>query len=325
MSSKFFAHTVHVRPFRGGLDDRLPLGDLGGGRDLLAILRDDLLREGQSWDDGAGERDPMHHGEVGRVLELPAERRLHGRILVGTSGIRSDLHRRDGSVVQRQREDVERRPLYFWLNLPERATTGLLLVEQHGHLGVRRAFWEQVVQRRFRLLHHDLLLDIAHYYPLSVWQEYEQYDGELTGATVIARLRPPLSDNQLDDIGPDVDELGTLRIGIDRNFRRVARDSVGRMLRGDASREEAIELLLPQSPDADSVRALNHEEVRLAVDLGAAGKRTVVLGRDSAPRVGYEIQDGIRDDDQGFPDLEAMARQARDLEPVLLGAMDLGA
>lgn len=185
MSSKFYAHTIHVRPVRSGLDERLPLGDLGGGRDLLTMLRDDLLHEGQGWDDGTDARQARHHGEVGRVVELASERRLHGRILVGTSGVRSDLHRPDGSVVQRYHEDVERRPLYFWLNLPAAATTGLLLVEQHGHLGVRQAFWEQVVKRRFREFHPDLMLEISAYYPMS--------SGRSSSSTTAGSPERPLS------------------------------------------------------------------------------------------------------------------------------------
>lgn len=120
-----------------------------------------------------------------------------------------------------------------------------------------------------------------------------------------------------------MDELGTLKIGIDRSFRGVARDSIGRMLRDETQQPEAIELLLPPSPDADKIKEFDPEEVRLHLDLGSAGKRTVVIGRDAAPRVGFAIEDGISNDDQGFPALDEMAQQARALEPLLLAPLGL--
>ncbi|MFC3689546.1 hypothetical protein [Aquipuribacter hungaricus] len=281
----------------------------------LHELVQELMPAGLQWPaDGAG--DEGRHGSVDS-LSLPTgrPRRLHGQLLVGQSGVRSDIRQQQRVVVRRQLNDVEERPLYFFMNLPKRSTRGLLLVERHGHLGVQQAFWNDVLIRAFRNRHTDLALKLEHFYPANIIEEYESRQGRINSAVVVAALRRSRAMDDLESVGPDVEEVGTLQIGVKRRWRDLTH-AWGRELLG-LTGGDAVTYVLPDGPEARLVEQMQAEEVRVGVTLDDGEHRTVILGQDYAPRAGYTLPD-VALDAAGYPALDAMLEQALTLEPTLL-------
>lgn len=330
MASTLHAYSVRVHRLWHPEDERC-LGDLlrplstSGPADLssgpapvdLLKLVQMLMPQGLQWPpDDVDNSD--RHGSV-ESLQAPdgQPRRLHGRLLVGQSGVRSDL-RQERQVVRRQPGDVEERPLYFLLNLPQRSTRGLLLVERHGHLGVQQAFWNDVLIRAFRDRHPDLALKLEHFYPADLFQEYDDKQGRVNGAVVVAALHGSSTGDDLQAAGSNVETVGSLQIGVRRSWRALSHDW-GRALLG-LSGGAAVTYVLPEGPEADLVARMQTDEVRVQLQLNDGTKRNVVLGHDYAPRAGYTLPD-VGLDEEGYPDLGAMLKQALGLEPTLLAAL----
>ena len=330
MGSTLHAYRVHVHK-NGKQDDRRCLGDLltatsGPAAHLtrpqpkvdLYDLIPTLMPVGTSWPsevDATTER----HGVV-HTLQAPSPdrglpRRWHGRLLAGNSGVRSDLRRPAGALVRRDVEDVEERPLYFWLNLPERSTSGLLLVERHGHLGVRTAFWQEVLVAAFRARHHDLALKLDPFYPVNLFQEYEEKQGKINKAVIIAGLRRPAGDSNLSSTGAVADNNGHLAISVKRRWRGFDHQW-GRTLLG-MSGPEAISYVLPEGPEAELVARMEADKVVVGFTLNDGTQRQVELGQDYAPRAGYVLPE-VRTDEDGYPALGAMLEQVQELEPTLM-------
>ncbi len=187
--------------------------------------------------------------------------------------------------MRRQPDDVEERPLYFFLNLPQRSTRGLLLVERHGHLGVQQAFWTDVLVRAFRDKYPHLALKLEHFYPADLIQEYEDKQGRINGVVVVTALHRSSTDDHLQAARPEVEEVGHLQVGVKRNWRSLSHEW-GRTLLGLTS-ETAVAYVLPEGPEAELIEQMQTDEVRVGIQLNDDTKRTVVLGRDYAPRIGY--------------------------------------
>lgn len=327
LASTLHAYSVRVHRLNHPKDER-PLGDLLAQQrpkgaaapttrrprvDLYGLVQE-LMPAGLRWPVG-GAGDDGRHGSV-HSLAAPVDqpRRLHGRLLVGQSGVRSDI-RQQQVVIRRQLDDVEERPLYFFLNLPERSTRGLLLVERHGHLGVQQAFWNDVLRQAFRDRHNDLSLKLEHFYPTDVIEEYEAKQGRINNAVVVTSLRQSSTTDDLDVVAPDVEEIGTLQISVKRRWRDMTH-AWGRELLGMTG-SSAVSYVLPDGPEADLIAQMQAEEVRVGVTLDDGERRTVVLGQDYAPRVGYTLPD-VTLDEEGYPALDAMLEQALVLEPTLM-------
>ena len=283
--------------------------------DLYDVVQT-LIPPGLHWPADPGEGD--RHGTV-ESLQAPTgqPRRLHGRLLVGQSGVRSEI-RQKVQVVRRELEDVEERPLYFFLNLPERSTRGLLLVERHGHLGVQQAFWNDVLLTAFRDRHPDLALKLEHFYPSDLIEEYEAKQGLINGAVIVTALRRSVIGDDLDSTGPDVQQVGSLEIRVKRRWRDLSHEW-GRTLLGMEG-SSAVSYVVPEGPESALVEQMQADEVRVAVKLNDGTSRNVVLGQDYSPRAGYTLPD-IELNEAGYPSLDAMLRQALELEPMLMGAL----
>lgn len=330
MTSTLHAYSIRVHRYRHPDDERV-LGDLfrpvspsasadpssrRPSTDLLELVQT-LMPQGMRWpaqDDSTSDR----HGRVESLRSVGRQpRRLHGRLLVGQSGVRSDLRQRE-RVVQRQPADVEERPLYFFLNIPRRSTRGLLLVERHGHLGVQQAFWNDVLVHAFRERYPELTLKLEHFYPADLIEEYEAKQGRINGAVVVTGLHQAATGDGLRATGPHTQTVGSLHIGVRRSWRALSHEW-GRALLGMDS-ENAVTYILPDGPEAELIARMEADEVRVDIQLNDGTKRHAVLGRDYAPRAGYALPD-VNVDDDGYPDLDAMRQQAQALEPTLLSGL----
>lgn len=284
-------------------------------QDLLELVQA-LIHPGLQWPASPDTGD--RHGTVQSLVTIEQQpRRLHGRLLVGQSGVRSEI-RQQSQVVRREVGDVEERPLYFFMNLPKRSTRGLLLVERHGHLGVQQAFWNDVLLSTFRDQHPDLILKLEHFYPTDLITEYNELQGRINSAVVVTALHRSVTDDDLDTTGPEVHDVGHLHIGVKRRWRDLSHDW-GRTLLG-MDGPSAVSYVMPEGPEAELVEQMQANEVRVGIRLNDGSHRSVVLGQDYSPRAGYSLPD-VELDQGGYPALNAMLTQALELEPMLMGAL----
>jgi hypothetical protein len=88
------------------------------------------------------------------------------------------------------------------------------------------------------------------------------------------------------------------------------------------SRAAAIELLLGDEDVPIDLGSLDDYDT-VSIDIELDGKnRRVILGRDRYPQIGYPV-DGIDVDDEGYPDMNSLARAAAELAQEIGGPIGL--
>ncbi|MDP8928742.1 MAG: hypothetical protein M3O70_09250 [Actinomycetota bacterium] len=313
MSSELYGYTVtaHVRRDKNQhlRVDQLH-GDHGGG-DLVDVF-DTVVQPGVQWppppeEDVEDTRDTI--ARVERVNTPDTDPRVRwGRVRVTRGAVRHDVEQAEtGQTIAIRDADREGRPLFFWLVAPTNATSALLLTERRARFGIVSGFWMNVLIGRLRDQFPGATFDLSYYAPQPVWEEYRQHGDGIEGLVLRRVMAEEREDRELDE--PTRRRVaGTMTTTIDRAIV-PSRQRVAEALRGN-NRVDAVELVIGDLPetvgDVDE-----YDTVKLRVVMGGK-RRTVILGRNRAPQLGYPVTQ-VRQDDEDYPRPDDMAAFATKL------------
>ncbi|CAN5839954.1 hypothetical protein BH23ACT8_BH23ACT8_03190 [soil metagenome] len=319
--SDLVAYTLMARPHR--TEDWLRLGYMDGDdnppSDLFETISP-LLTKDETWSTGAG-TDEVTCEVSASFNPTDRPRTVYGRVKVGERGERYDVHLADDETTVAVRPlDQRSQQMFFWLTVPERGRRGLLLVERVGNRGIRNRFWDEHLLAGITNAHPGTKVELAHFYPEKVWEEFIDHDGKVAKI----RLQKVLlteDDSKAADDQARFTNHGTLEVSVNRPRLSVARETVAGWFQNGLSTEEAVEVLLPEQEQRDHVAGLEPERIIVEIDLGSHGQRTVVIDRpDRKGRAGYKVT-GVDVDDDGYPKVHEMADFAAGLEQDLTAAL----
>lgn len=323
MSSELYAYTITAHPRRDQNQqlriDAL-LGDAAGG-DLLEAF-DTLIVKGAEWplppEEGA--QDTRRTLARVDVIQKPLDdsRVRWGRVRVSREAVRHDVEQaQTGETIAILDEDREGRPLFFWLVAPTRSTSVLVLTERRARFGIVTGFWRTFLLGHLRASFPGITFDLNYYVPEPVWDQYLQRGDDVRGL-VLRRVLAEDRENIELDTPTRRRPAGTLTTYVDR---RVVprRERVAQALQAN-DRPGAVELVLGEQ--ANSVGDVDRYD-SVSLRLTMAGKRrTVALGREIAPQIGYPVSD-VGQDHEGYPLPQDMARFASELAREIGGPLGI--
>ncbi|HVE91856.1 MAG TPA: hypothetical protein VNE62_06115 [Actinomycetota bacterium] len=301
MTSTLYPYTLTAHR-RGEPGESVPLDGTLDGADVLAAF-DTAVVNSATWVWTPSPEHPSRRLTVEQVHAQGIHTR-YGRIRVTRPAIRHDVEQAStGSTIKIRDEDHEGRPLFFWMAVPAGNTTALLLTERRARFGIVDAFWKEHLVKRLKQHHADLTVNFSYYFEEAVWDQYRKHGGAIHGATLTRVLREEDESLEL-DVASSRRRVGTVQTKIEV-VKRPTAEAVANIFRR-RDRGAAIELLLG---DASELGHLDdYDTFKLTVEI--RGKtRSVNLASPRFPPVGHAVE-GVPTDEEGYPQIEAMAERA---------------
>lgn len=280
----------------------------GDGADLLEFLNDIL---------NGIKAKTLDQEELQQAFSIPIlrkhERKLRGEIKTGQYGHESDfINAKTAKVVyQRQKDDAEMLPFYFYFEMPEGVDDGILILQRTATFGIRKLlYW--VLNTAFQNEYPEYKLRFS---PLVAASEFERFQkGKIQKIHFIRKTIPADIADAYDKGHQEV--RGTAEL--------VIRASRGSILPLNNLLLRAIKNHKPDGVFVLDDEGFAYDNVKAEVKVGHA-TRTINVANPGRIRSYFDVTDTVRMGSGGHPVHDSMEQQAErlaaELRTMLYGAV----
>ena len=284
------------------------LDDVGGGKDLLMVLREYLQSRTASY---AINTDTQ---KLLRVLSFqPQDRLVSGIVETGEYGYEADLYDVNAAAVsyQRSRHDAEMVPFYFLANIPAQRDEGLLILQRRAQYGIRTVLLQDF-RKYFEMLSPQMLIEINPIIPQGFIDQYLR-DGRIKKVRFVRfEIPSDITDAYEGGGHTEVPGYAELAISAGRDQSLPLLGRIQDVLDGRRSVNDLIEL-----------HEFDYDTVKVEMEF-AGSRKTVDLSNVMKLRAYVDITSELEVGLDGHPVLASVDRIATDLMNSVLVTLGTG-